>query len=333
MRRVKIYDVASRAGVSITTVSRVLHNSPAVKESTRKRVEKAIRELEYLPDASAQRLAQGGGKVIALTLPYFRGMFSSFYISKLIEGIARGCSFYGYDLLIHTQDRKKEDFFKKLTVGRVSDGIILSDECASPQIVRGFKEAGFPFVVLNRTFSDSSLPWVTVDNRRGGWLATYYLIEKGHRKIAILCGDLNSEPAKERFEGYLEALRGKGLPLRKEWIINCYFSPRKAKKAIHRLLKLKNSPTAIFVSSDLMALGAYEALREEKLKIPQDISLVGFDDSFLSREVSPPLTTIHQPLSQMGEKAVKILIALLEGKRTKLQLRLPVRLIERASVK
>lgn len=326
MRKVTIEDVAKEARVSITTVSRVINNVATVKEKNVEQVKQAVKRLNFSPDPTAQRLASGRFNAIALIMPRFKGMFHSFYITQVIEGVGVGADKLSLDLLLHiTND---SSFINTASV----DGIIFADIDQNEEQLDTVMDKELPCVVMNTYIEELPISCIAIDNLNGAKEAVHYLLELGHTDIATITGELRIQAGMDRLNGYISALTKKGITPKQGYIQYGDFGPDSAKEPAKRLLSMKDRPTAIFVASDMMATTLVEEAFSMGLRVPEDLSVVGFDDSPLSSHGRIPLTSVRQPLSEMGTMSVEILHRLIKGKlKSPIKKLLPTQLIERAS--
>jgi len=324
-KTVSIHDVARLAGVSITTVSRIINKFPSVKERNRIRVINAIKELKFQPSVSAQRLATGKSNVVSLVIPRYEGMFYSFYVLELIRGIGTLCEALKLDLLLHLMDSKTSINLRGV------GGVIFADVIGNrPQIEAAILE-GIPTVVINNKVDDLKVSYVAIDNRGGAFNAVNYLVGLGHKRIAHITGDLITQAATERFEGYKEALKKNNIPLRQDYILNTDYSRGQARLAADKILKMAELPTAVFVASDSMALEVMAMVRESGKNVPQDLSIVGFDDNPSGLYGPVALTTVRQPLVNMAQEGLKELSNIISGNKEIKKIVLPTELVIRES--
>lgn len=309
-KKISIEDVARRAGVSITTVSRVLNNFPTVNQKNRSKVEEAIAYFKFKPNVSAQRLARGLNNAVGLVMPGYPGVFHSFYAIEIIRGVGHVCESLKLDLVFHITDG-----YNPLNTNNVG-GVIFADIIENKKQVEAVLEEGIPCIVINNIVDDLNVNYLAVDNVKGGKIATDYLIGLNHKKIAIITGNVNTQAGLQRLEGFTEALKKGGIALRDEYVYKGDYSRRCARIATEQFLALKNPPTAIFACSDDMALEAIAVILEKGMKVPNDISVVGFDDNPSSLYGPVALTTIKQPLFKMAEDAVRYLNAIVSGKKS-----------------
>ena len=327
-KKTGIQEVADLAGVSITTVSRVINKISSVSEANRKRVEEAVRRLKFVPSPAAQALARGVTRnTISLVIPRYEGIFYSFYALELIRGIGTLCDALKLDLLLHLTDGRDA-----LSCKAVS-GIIFADIIGNRQQLEWALSERIPTVVINNFVEDLKVSCIAVDNLRGSKDAVNYLISLGHKKIAHIAGDTITQSAALRLEGYKEALVENKIKENPEYIIKTDYSRGEARQAAEKFLLLKDPPTAIFIASDSMALEVIAVIMEKGRKVPEDISIVGFDDNPSSLYGAVAITTVRQPLIKMAEEGVKELNSLINGKKELTTLKLPAELVIRDSCK
>jgi DNA-binding LacI/PurR family transcriptional regulator len=315
---VTIYDVAEKAGVGIGTVSRVLNHSQRLAPETRARVLKVISELNYQPHAFAQGLARKKAFTIAAIVPFITGYF---YV-ELLKGVQHAVSKHKYDLILYSADDLKKTglYIRRTLHERRVDGVLLISLGIPAKYAEALQGRKMPLVLVDafHPAHDS----ITVNNKDGAYQAVRHLISLGHRSIAIVNGHLECAPAQERLAGYQQAMAEAGLETRKSLmlssdelsgeaaILNDGFNKQAGYLAMRRLLQATGDrPTAVFMASDIQAMGAIKALREAGLRMPEDIAMVGFDDIELAEFLE--LTTVKQPMFKMGEQAVERLLALI----------------------
>ncbi|HTY45737.1 MAG TPA: LacI family DNA-binding transcriptional regulator [Patescibacteria group bacterium] len=306
---VSIEDVARLAGVSITTVSRVLNKFSSVKEKNRVKVLSAIKELHYQPSVLAQRLATGKSNVVALIVPRYEGIFYSFYALELIRGIGTICESLKLDLLLHITEANAPLNLKG------AGGIIFADVIGNRQQLLDALATGTPCVVINNHVTDIDVSCISIDNTGGAESAVNYLIGLGHRRIAHITGDLITQAAGQRLEGYKRALKKGGIEANPDYIFKTDYSRGQARQIAERLIEMDNPASAVFVASDSMALEVMTVVKELGRDVPGDLSIVGFDDNPSGLYGSVALTTVRQPLLKMAHEAVKELTLLMGGKK------------------
>ena len=323
-----IEDVAKAAGVSITTVSRVINKFPTVKEENRRRVEEVIRRLKFKPNVAAQRLASGSNNTIGLEIPRYEGIFYSFYAMEIFRSVGIACDTLKADLLLHLTDGTST--INAASVG----GVVFADVINNEKHVQDVIAAGIPVVVMNHLATQWDVASVSIDNLKGAQTATEYLIHLGHQRIAFVTGDLMSQAARDRLEGYKCSMQKTGLALQDDFILKGDYSRKSARSAAERILQLSKRPTAVFVSSDDMAMEVVTVFMENNLNVPDDISVIGFDDDPVCLYGPVALTTMRQPLREMAQAAVKELyLKMQDTNRENNRIVLSAELIIRDSVK
>jgi LacI family transcriptional regulator len=324
--KITIKDVAKRAGVSIATVSRFLNNPSSLKEENRKQIEKVVAELNYQPLVYARRLAGGKLNTFGLIIPGYEGIFYSFYALEIIRGVASTLDKEGIDL--HLNIFWNKDNFNASLV----DGVIFADVIGNENQLKRFLKEKVPVVVINKKIDDSDVSCVSVNNFKGAYEATEFLIHHGHKKIAHLVGDLRVQCAKERLDGYRAALDKNGLSLKEEYIKITNFSRKDARDKLEELFSLKEVPTAIFCCSDEVANEVLAYSEEKKIAVPKELSIVGFDDNPQYHYGSLMLTTIRQPLTAMASLGVEVLRETIEKNTASRKVVLETELIIRDTV-
>ena len=327
-KTVSIEDVARLAGVSITTVSRVINKFPTVKAKNRTKVLEVIKRLNFEPSVFAQRLATGKSNVVALIIPRYEGIFYSFYALEVIRGIGTLCEALKLDLLLHLTDARSS-----LNVKGVG-GIIFADIIGNRKQLEEALTYNIPCVVINNLMDDLKVTCFAVDNSGGAEVAVNYLIKLGHKKIAHISGDLITQAAAQRLEGYKAALNKNNIAINEEYILKTDYSRGQARMSAEKLFKMSNPPTAVFAASDSMALEVMAVAREQGKEIPADLSIVGFDDNPSGLYGPVALTTVRQPLVKMAQEGLKELNLLMSRKKSKVEkFILPAELIIRESCK
>ncbi|MDD2680156.1 MAG: LacI family DNA-binding transcriptional regulator [Candidatus Omnitrophica bacterium] len=328
-KNISIEDVAHRAGVSITTVSRVINKVGRVKEKNRASVADAVKELKFQPSVFAQRLATGKSNVVALLIPRYEGVFYSFYALELIRATGTLCEAFKLDLLLHLTDSHSREPLNLRGVG----GVIFSDIIGTRHQVEEAIQSGIPCVVINNYVEDLAVSCIAIDNSGGAKNAVNYLVNLGHKKIAHISGDVATQAAAKRLEGYKEALKENSIPIREEYILKTDYSRGQARSAAEKIFKIPEGPTAVFVASDSMALEVMAVARELGKNIPADLSLIGFDDNPSGLYGPVALTTVRQPLIKMAEEGVKELNRLMNAKKgaSPKKIILPTELVVRES--
>jgi DNA-binding LacI/PurR family transcriptional regulator len=310
--KIRIEEVARVAGVSPTTVSRVINKIPTVTEENRIKVESAIRKLNFKPNILAQRLAKGRADNIALVIPRYEGIFFSFYANQIIRGVGVACESLKLDLLLHLSSER--NFIDVNSVG----GVLFADVISNNEELKNVLSSDVPCIVMNHRFNkDANVDFIAIDNKKGAKEAVDYLIHLGHKNIAHITGNMITQSAQERIEGYKLALQENNIPVKEGLIIKGDYSRPSARRAMVTLLKIKPLPTAIFVGCDDMAQEVTSVLLENGLKVPDDVSIVGFDDNPICLAGSVALTTVRQPLVEMAAKAASLLNKMILSKTAK----------------
>lgn len=316
---VTIMDVAQEAGVSYATVSRVVNNKEYVRSDTRDRVMQAIAALGYVANQQARSLAGGRSQIIGLVV---RDLGSS-YMGEIVRGIDDELSAAHYTMMLfttHRQANREHTFVTSLAQG-MADGLLLVLPHDPDEYLSLLDMTRYPYVLIDHQGLGENSPAVASTNRQGAYDATSYLIRLGHRRIGFITGALDLRSAWERQEGYQQALSDSGIGFESSLISEGSYHQPEGYSGAHNLLSLPQPPTAIFASNDVMAFGVMEAVRERGLRIPGDISIVGFDNIPQASQVAPPLTTVSQPLEQMGREAVRMLLQRIDNPSQPLQRR------------
>lgn len=309
--QVTIYDVAREAGVSDATVSRVLNNKDNVREPTRERVLTAAKKLGYVANLQARSLAGGKSNIIGLLVP---GVDTA-YIAEIVRGIDLELSHADYELILYTTRRRGADEASYLQhiANSLSEGLLLVVPLLSPDYLKTLSDLAYPYVLIDEIDETDHSFSVVASNQQGAYDATKYLIELGHSRIAFIQGIPDLHSSKARLDGYLSALQDYNVPIQQQYIVDGDFLQLSGYHQTLKLLALSEPPTAVFAANDVMALGAMDAIRTSGLEIPKDISLVGFDDIPQAFATHPKLTTVRQPLEEMGRMGVKLLLEQIEN--------------------
>ncbi len=327
---ITIYDVAKLAGVGLGTVSRVLNNSPAVKDSTRQRVQAAIKQLDYTPDPIARSMNRGRNDTgtLAVIIPFFTRPFSI----EVLRGIEASTSRLGYEMVIYNikNDEQRDDCFRRLPMSRKVDGLLIVSLSLKDKYIPNISRVQIPTILVDAY--NPSLTSIVINNVDGAYNAMKHLLNKGHRRIGFINGEIEGNfkfnQANDRLIGVHRALGEAGLDFEPELVEISSWDRQGGRAASARLLGLKNPPTAIFAASDVQALGTLETARTLKLAVPGDLSIIGFDGIELSEWLQ--LTTIQQPMYQMGEMGLTMLMEQIENPQKPPELiRLNTELIER----
>lgn len=303
---VTIRDVARLAGVGVGTVSRVLNESESVSQATRSKVLEAISELDYTPNLIARRLSTGKTMTIGVILPFFT---NPSYVERL-RGVESILWETQYDLILFNADTsaRRDVYFREAPRRERVDGLLIITHAPSDDDVQRFRAAGVPVVLIDGCHPD--LSYVAIDDVEGGYQATRHLIELGHRKIGFVSDfletSLNFRPVRDRHLGYYQALTEAEIPYRASYHKQGLHSRLEARNLTYELLNQPDPPTAVFAYSDTQAIGVLEAARDLGLRVPQDVSVIGFDNIEVAEYWH--LTTIHQPLFESGVTGCRILL-------------------------
>lgn len=314
-------DVAKKAGVSFMTVSRVINNKENVKEETRKKVLKAIKELGYYPNVLGRGLNINKTETIGILIPLCSHLFSTQYYIELLRGVEQYCAEKGFGLLFYPRrDESGNIDYQQLFQERRVDGLlIIAPPLKDLQLLTLMKKK-IPFVVIDGREAggkNKKIVYVDADNIGGATKAVEYLIKLGHKKIAHISGWNYVANGKDRLYAYKRTLKRNNINIREDYIVEGDFTEISGYNAMKKLLELRERPTAVFAANDLMAIGAIKAIREKRLSVPDNISIIGFDDIPLASYAIPPLTTVHQPIFKMGYESAKILLKLITTQKPK----------------
>ena len=328
-----IEHIASLAGVSRSTVSRVLNEHAGVRGDVRERVLRVIREHNYVPQAAARNLASARTNTIGLLIPRSAAFtLADPYIALMIRSISEASRQQGYFLLLAMLTADMEPgFYDRLLRGRHFDGVIMFSSDIDDPILPLLIKDGNPLVLIGRHPYFHNVTSVDVENREGSREAVAHLIALGHRRIGLINGQLEMEAAQARRDGYKQALLEAGVPIEPELMVDGRYSEAVAHNCTLQLLELQGPPTAIFAASDAMALGALRAIQHRGRRVPDDIAVVGFDDLPLAANATPPISSVHQPVPDMGAHAVRLVIEQMRGEGPVGSVILPARLVVRQS--
>ncbi|OMP66987.1 LacI family DNA-binding transcriptional regulator [Domibacillus epiphyticus] len=326
---VSIKDVAQKANVSTATVSRVISKPEAVKEETSKKVLKAIQELNYQPNVLARQLRRLETKTILVIVPDITNTF----FSKVLRGIESVAVSNGYKVILGDagNDVEREEEYLNVLRQKQADGIVMLTARMETGVIEKFS-VDYPLVLACEYIEGSTIPTVSIDNVSSARKATEYLIALGHEKIGTITGPLNVVLGKDRLKGYTQAMARHNLSVEPFLVQEGTFTFDSGYNMMMKFLALSNPPTAVFAANDEMAFGAVKAVKSRGLRVPEDVSVIGFDDIEFSAIFEPPLTTISQPTFEIGTKAMELLLKLMnEDEITRNQYILEDSLIERDS--
>ncbi len=327
---VTLKDIADRVGVSESTVSRVLNGIPKASKETREEIFKVARELNYTPNEVARSLVTKKTNTIGLII----SDLSNLYFSMVADGIESIAAQNDYSLIISTTGGKEAQELKYIRIFKEKrvDGLIYISGKMPQSCEQALQNLDIPVVVVSRHIH-SNLPSVHINNVQESIKAVQYLIDLGHSNIAMISGDYKDiESGALRVKGYKRALEENNIEFKPELIFEGDFKIDSGIKAMEKILKIKPRPTAVFAGSDEMAVGAIKTIKKAGLKVPEDISVIGFDNNIIARVSEPELTTVGQPESEIGETAMDMLHKLIQGQYVKeINIYLPCKLIKRES--
>ncbi len=328
--KMTIGEIARLAGVSKTTVSRVLNEKPDVDPATREKILALIDEYSFQPNAFAKAISLQKSHYIGLLIPHKADyVFSNPFYTEVMHGVSTQVDRCGYYLLLcYAHDANYLDIYRQK---RVEGFVLLSPGSFHKQIIDSLEKEGVPFVSTAKISDEDSMVYVDVDNHAGGAMLTEHLVSLGHQKIAYI-GKPTLTSSLERLKGYHSVLEKHHLPFSEQWVfVTETSSIESGYDYTRRLLLKEDPPTAIFLANDVMAIGAIKAVQEMGLRVPEDISIAGFDDIPLASYSNPQLTTVRQPTYEKGSVSAQLLIDMLENQSQPQPKTLDVELIVRAS--
>lgn len=311
-----INDVAAQAGVSIKTVSRVINNEASVRPATRKKVMEAVEALSYQPNLAARNLA--GTR--SYTIAFIYDNPNAYYVIDMQNGILEACRARGYELLIHPSNSKSgavhEELKKLVENSRVAGLVLTPPFSEDPEVIKTVKSLKVDYVriVSASAALDDEDNCIQIDDSEAAYNITNHLIEHGHRRIGFLAGGEEHVSTHARLDGYRRALKDAGLPIEEDLILKGEYAFDSGVNGAKKLLNSAESPSAIFASNDEMAAGALFAARLMHIEIPEQLSIVGFEDSPFSRQTWPKLTTAHQPNNEIAKCAAALVLSKARGK-------------------
>lgn len=325
MQRVKMADVARTAGVSVATVSKVVNGRYGIAQATIDRVQQVINQLGYEASLGAQSLRSHRTHVLGILVAEFEP-----FSTELLKGASREVARTGYELLAYTSGaRGAEIGWERRSLSRLSGTLIDGAMIVTPTVVE--TKPGFHVVAVDPHSGPSGLPTVDSDNFAGAMLATNYLLGLGHRRIGFLGGRPDLESARLREAGFRQAMAEGNAAVDEALVRVGGYKSQTAEVPARELLTHAKGPTAVFAANDLSAIATMEVARSLGLTVPDDLSVIGFDNVPESALADPPLTTIKQPLQQMGAEALRLLVDLIDGVERETHIRLPTELVERSS--
>lgn len=333
MKRINMKDIAKEAHVSVATVSYVINKRPDQKipKETVGRIETAIKKLGYVPNLAARSLVDNKSKLIGVVIPQTEPgkqfMFYNPFYGELLSSIEYNCRIEGYHVLISGTDVNES--YLEIAKKRCLDGIIIVG-MHKQSYYNDLIDCQIPIVLIDSYCKELPFKSISLKDREGAKLATNYLISKGHRKIAFATGVLTKEGVtRERYLGYLDSLRENNIELNEDFIYEGTVSNNYGQALSTQICSVDNKPTAIFASADVIAIGLINGFKKQGMILPRDMSIIGFDDTWLAKTSDPQLTTIKQDVTKKGEIALKLL---LNKEETSKNIVLDIELIERESV-
>jgi LacI family transcriptional regulator len=313
---VTLKDIAKKLQLSVTTVSRALAGYDDVAESTRQRVRQAAEEMGYYPNITARQLQKRRTDTLAFVIPTHGPRFSDPFFSELLAGIGNEAGRHGFDLLVSTQppdsDTEREAY-RRIVHGRRADGLLVVRTRQNDERIRFLNEQNFPFVAFGRSDLDIDFPYVDEDSYTGVKLLTQHLIDLGHKRIGYIAAPSGLLFCHLRACGYRDTLEQNGLPVDESLFIHGDLTQRGGFQAAEELLSHPSAPTAIIACNDLMALGTMSAAHKIGLTVGRDLSVGGFDDIPQAEHAHPSLTTVRQPIYEIGQRISRMLIELIQG--------------------
>lgn len=320
---ITIKDIARAAGVSPSTVSKVLNDSPTIPDSTKEKIRSIMKDLNYHPNQIAKNLAMQSSRNIGVIIPMDKGYaFLNPYMYEILEGIEKVTSKHGYLLtLLSAQSIVDSQYtLEKLFYEKKVDGILISSSVIDKTIYEKLKELKQPFIVLGRPQIGKDLNWIDINNVLAGDIAAEYLIQRGYTKLSFV-GNLAESNLifSNRFQGYKDSLHQHGLDFQNEYLKGSVSSPEDGYEAVSELLKLNPHPDGIVCASSSISFGVIKAIKESGLKIPSDIGVISFDLYPLAQYTDPVLTVVDIDVSQLGANAAQLLIDNLKGSDIKVQ--------------
>jgi len=311
--RIRMEEIAVKAGVSLATVSRTIHSPHLVRPETREQILQVMSKYHYVYNVTASDFSKKRSSVIGVIIPTTKGAI----FSNSTQTIQEKAQEKGFSLIIgntgyegNVESTLLRQFQERRLAGIILTGFAIGQESAVKEVM----QSGIPCVVIWETLEDPSLSFVGFNNFTAAYSMTEYLIRLNHKRIGLILGPYTKvRRAKRRLEGYKAAVIDKGLKFDPRLVIERQPTLLEGKEAMLKLLSLRHPPTAVFAASDMLALGALAAAREKGLRVPEDVSVAGFDDIDFAAFSDPPLTTVRVPASQMGERAVEVLMGMIEG--------------------
>jgi DNA-binding LacI/PurR family transcriptional regulator len=333
-KRYTIKDIAEQSGVSLSTVSLVLNDNPRISQTTRARVLKTIKRLGYQPNRMARALARRHTQTLAILVPQLRHAFADVYFGEIVSGIYDHASRLDYKILLEVAGDEfiESQEYLQLYDQKFIDGIMFIGANSRHRFIAEFVDGKRPFLLVNNYTKEFDLNYVVSNYRYGGWQAAMHLVRLGHRRIGFIAGGVAEiQTSQDILESFKEVLEESGIVYDPKLVVDGWLTEEGGMKAAEELLRNDPKITAICALNDKMALGAMKKINELGLRVPQDVAVVGFDDIPQASFAIPGLTTMHQPLYEIGKLACERLIELIHGKVSRVQEVLPIYLTVRES--
>ncbi|CAM3603234.1 HTH-type transcriptional repressor PurR [Vibrio aquimaris] len=308
-----IKDVARLAGVSTTTVSHVINKTRFVAEATQEKVMEAVTELNYAPSAVARSLKCNSTRTIGMLVTQSTNLF----FSEVIDGVESYCYRQGYTLILCNTGgiyEKQRDYIRMLAEKRVDGILVMCSDLTEELSDMLDRQKDIPKVIMDWGPESSQADKIIDNSEEGGYLATKFLIDHGHKDIACLSGHFEKAACQERIQGFRRAMSEANIKINEDWILEGNFECDTAVLAADQIVAMDNKPTAVFCFNDTMALGLMSRLQQKGIQIPEQISVIGYDNIELAEYFSPPLTTVHQPKRRVGKNAFEILLERIKDK-------------------
>ena len=333
-RHYTIKDIAERSRVSISTVSLVLNGNPRISAATRDRVHKTIQRLGYQPNRMARTLAWRRTRTLAVLMPQLKHGFADVYFGEIVSGVYDKACKLGYKILLEvarTEFVEAKEYFQ-LFDQKYVDGILFIGASSRHRFIEDFTDGTRPMLMVNNYSKEFDLNYVVSNYRYGAWQAVQHLVRLGHRRIGFISGGLHEiQTSQDIFESFKEVLTEHGIAIDPKLMVDGWLTEEGGMKAAEQLIRHDSQLTAIFALNDKMALGAIKKFAELGLRVPQDIAVVGFDDIPQANFSIPGLTTVHQPLYEIGKQSCARLVELIHGKVERVQEVIPIYLVVRES--
>ena len=312
-QKVTIADIAREAGVSAMTVSRLLNGKGPVAKETAERINEIIERLGYQPNFLARSLSSKKSMIIGVTIPRIEHALLDNYIAQILSGVTNIALKNNYRIMLLPFNPEEGDRneFVNWHRSKMVDGLILLKTLHRDERIAALAEQHVPFVLANHKYYADGVNFIDVNNAKGIALAVEYLVAKGHSEIAFVTGDLRETNALDRLNGFKKVMQKLGLPLREDWIINGQFNREIAYRESAKLFADKKRPDAVVCSDDYMAIGVINRIKELGLSVPDDVAVTGFDDIEIAEFLRPALTTVRQPIENIGRVAAETLIKIL----------------------